>query len=134
MGPVVAVGLGVPLADPLGLAVGEPDALGVASVLGVADGEAVPLAVSVVFVPTDPVTFEGATSPLGVGTRVGGGEFCPSDRVTLCGAVVVVVSAAEDVEAPDLLAVLRDAAAAEAELTCADTPACESSRGLVLVT
>lgn len=134
VGLVVAVGLGLPLGDPLGLAVGEPDALGVARPLGVEDGEAVPLVVSVVVVPTDPLPLEGAMSPLGVGPSVGAGEFCTSDRVTLCGAVVVVVSSAEDVEAPDLPAVLRDAAAAEAELTCADTPACESSRGLVLVT
>ena len=100
--------------------------------LGVDDGEAVPLTVSVVLIPIDPPAFDGAASP--PGPWVGGGEFCASDRVTLCGAVVVVFSPAGDVEAPDLLAVLRDAAAAEAELTCADTPACESSRGLVLVT
>lgn len=134
MGLAVGDGLGLPLADPLGVAVEEPDALGVARALGVGDAAAVPLPASAGFVPTDPVTPEGATSLLSIGTWVGGDGFCPSDRVTLCGAVVVVASPGGDAGTPEFSAVLRDAAAAEAELTCADTPACESSRGLVLVT
>jgi hypothetical protein len=117
-----ADGLGLPLTGALELGCGEPGTLATPGLaLKVAEAEAVPLPVPVSPVPLAAAAdVDGATSLVTLGGCVVG-ELSSSDRVTLCGAVVgslgAVLADAVASGPAVVCALLREAAAADAELT-----------------